>query len=44
VTLWTFRFKIYHINKISVQYEKKTRESHILILKRLHLLDISCGT
>jgi hypothetical protein len=44
VTLWMFRFKIEYINKISVQYEKKTRESHILILKRLHLSDISCVT
>jgi hypothetical protein len=28
-----FRFEIQYINKISVQYENKTRESHILIRK-----------
>jgi hypothetical protein len=43
VTLRTFRFKIQYINKICVQYEKGTRESHVPILKRLHLSDISCG-
>jgi hypothetical protein len=34
----------YSIDKIYVQYENGTRESHLLILKRLHLLDIPCGT
>ncbi len=42
--LWTFRFKIEYINKIYVQYEKKAMESHVPILKRLYLSDISCGT
>jgi hypothetical protein len=26
-----------------VQYKNGTRESHLLILKKLHLSDISCG-
>ncbi len=44
VTLQTLRFKIYYINKIYVPYKKMTRESDVLILKRLYSSDISCGT
>ncbi len=38
------QIEIKYINKSYVQYKKMTRESHVLILKRLHLLEISCGT
>ncbi len=34
----------YSIDRIYVQYKKKTRGSHVSILKRLYWLDISCGT
>ncbi len=33
-----------YINKMYVPYEKTTRESNVLILNRLYLSDISCGT